>query len=46
VYGRYNMPLVQENGTYFVDAGEDKIPLEFDSEGYLVMPGGMYYSKV
>ena len=38
-------PLVEENGAYFIDAGEDKMPLEFDDEGYLVMPGGMYYGK-
>ena len=39
-------PLVEENGSYFIDAGDEKMPLEFDSEGYLVMPGGMYYAKV
>ena len=38
-------PLVEENGAYFIDDGEDKMPLEFDAEGYLVMPGGMYYGK-
>lgn len=39
-------PLVVENGAYFIDAGEDKLPLEFDGDGYLVMPGGMYYGKI
>ena len=38
-------PLVEENGAYFIDAGEDKIPLEFTDDGYLVWPGGMYYGK-
>lgn len=38
-------PLVEENGTYFIDAGEDKIPLNFDADGYLVWDGGMYYGK-
>lgn len=38
--------LVEENGAYFIDADGDKMPVEFDDEGYLVMPGGMYYGKV
>ena len=39
-------PLAEDNGAYYIDAGEDKMPLEFDDEGYLVMPGGIYYAKV
>ena len=35
--------LVDEN--YRIVATK-KMPLEFDEEGYLVMPGGMYYGKV
>ena len=38
-------PLVEENGAYFIDAGEEKIPLNFDDEGYLVWDGGIYYGK-
>jgi hypothetical protein len=39
-------PLVEENGAYFIDAGDEKMPLEFDAEGYLVWDGGMYYGKI
>ena len=38
-------PLVEENGAYFIDAGGEKIPLNFDADGYLVWDGGMYYGK-
>lgn len=37
--------LVEENGTYYIDADGDKMTLEFNDEGYLVWPGGMYYGK-
>jgi hypothetical protein len=39
-------PLVEEKGAYFIDAGEEKIPLNFDADGYLVWDGGMYYGKI
>lgn len=38
--------LLEEDGAYYIDADGEKMPLEFDEEGYLVMPGGMYYGKV